>query len=185
MIQLQRNVGSPDADGYLKLEGNPDELKPGDIVLDGKYAVMKTSPGNHNGSPATQVTLAETEEYIYTAGMGLEAVERGRVVLANESWLKFERQVREMDFGVEPEIHYELLDDTGFESYTTEWRGPCKELPKGLLVAIGEKGESKLVDTAYPNGAVVFSDGTLFQSHPDREWIGWLDQPRMSTSYEH
>jgi hypothetical protein len=65
--------------------------------------------------------------------------------------------------------------------YNREWRGKCRVAPTGMLVGINLEpegknadGQCKIVDTVFPNGAVVFTDGTSFQSHPDKEWIGWL-----------
>ena len=109
----------------------------------------------------------------------------------------------DLDFGEEPELFFENVDCLDpFEEfdgdaapvilpehendphahhgqYHQEWRGKCRDVPKDLLVAINLSSpkvvaECKIVDTVFPNGAVVFTDGTSFQSHPDKTWIGWL-----------
>jgi len=172
---MQLAAGPEPEEGWLALEGHPFELEEGDVVMDGVYAVMRKAPGQHNNKPATTLVLAYAQEYeLEMKHYGNEPEERGRATIPNESLLRWDRQVDEIDWGVESELHQEFLDDTGYEDYVNEWSGMCKDIPSGLLVVFGDKAEPRIVDTAYPTGAVVFADGSVYQSHPNREWVGWL-----------
>lgn len=177
MLQLADKQARPSEEGWLAFVGNPYELQEGDVVLNGEYSVLRKSHAKHNGEDATQLVLANAEEYEYeTNYLGGEPEERGRVTLLNDSSLKFERRVDHFDFGAESELHEEMLDDTGYEDYETQWTGPCKDVPHGMVVVFGERAETRVIDTAYANGVVIFEDGSAYQSHPDRQWIGWIKQ---------
>jgi hypothetical protein len=177
MMQLVGSNGANE-EGWLELEGSPADLQEGDIVLDGMYAVLKKTPGNHSGEPATQLTLAYATDFIMDQRDSRTPTEQGRVVLVNNTLLRFQRMVEEIDWGMEPELHWylESCPDAGTyeEEFPYEWRGMCKDAPTGMLVVVGDGAKAKIVDTAYPNGAVIFMDGTVLQSHPNKEWVGWL-----------
>jgi len=187
MLQIARGAaGRPDDNGDLHFEGNPYELQPGDVVLDGQYAILTVTPGKHNNEAATNFTYCIAEEYFYEVPRGGIPKETGRATLLNNMWIRFKREVQDFDFGEEPNIFYELVDcgHDEHDAYEYEWRGKCKDIPKGMLVGIHMDGPDdkvkmrcKIVDTTYPNGAVVFEDGTVYQSHPDKEWIGWFKEP--------
>lgn len=175
----------PDENGNMYFEGSPFDLQEGDMVLDEEYAVLRKSYGQHNGEKAVTITLCDAGAYWYEVPRGGEPEEVGRQTLTKSMRLRFTRPVDHFDFGEEDELFYELTtcQHDEHDAYDQEWRGKCKNLPQGLLVGINMdpgcdskdlKMSCKIVDSSYANGVVLFADGTAFQSHPDREWIGWL-----------
>lgn len=186
MLQIATGASArPDEFGNMHFEGSPFDLLEGDIVLDGQYAVLHKSYGQHNGERAVTITLCDAGAYWYEVPKGGEPEEVGRQTMKRSMRIRFTRTVQDFDFGEEDELFQELVDcqHDEHDDYNNEWRGKCKDLPAGLLVGINMdpgcetkhlKMSCKIVDSAYPNGAVLFTDGTAFQSHPDKEWIGWL-----------
>lgn len=188
MMQTVAGV-SLDEFGYRKFKGSPTDVLPHDLVLEKTMVVMSAKDSNHHGRPATELSLIENGEDVTPAA---------RIVLRNNTQLYFWRQVfqdPEKELVQEPQLFEELIDcedpydsldwDTdehaGHHEYNQEWRGNFLNVPQGMLVGINlqhEKSpahcECKFVDSVYPNGSVIFTDGTAYQSHPDYEWIGWV-----------
>lgn len=178
--------------GYQKFIGHVTDVQDGDLVLDKTYSVTATKPAEHFRKPATELTLAPNPNYT------VEATSVGRATLQNTQSLYFWRKVLNEDSlaGEEEELYTELswcgeLDEEaasltvpehhGHSEYITEWRGACVMAPSGMLVGINlepvglpPRPQCKIVDSVYPSGVVIFTDGDAFQSHPDKEWIGWL-----------
>jgi hypothetical protein len=191
---------TPDDFGQLTFIGSPNEVQEGDILQAGgdSYAVRdKPKTANHFGKPATELVLCDVGAYEYEVPRGGEPISPARIIFDNGMQVRFKRTVvtENVDFGEEPEVFWELVDcfdeddddldpdnpHHGHGAYHYEWRGKCRDLPKGMLVGINLepagkeiKPSCKIIDSVYPTGAVVFSDGTSFQSHPDKEWVGWL-----------
>jgi hypothetical protein len=174
---------SLDASGYLEFEGNPYELQEGDLVQDGQYAVLEIKPDNHNGEKATLIQLADASEYVFETPRGGLPKSYGRSTLVNNTWLRFKRQVDgSIFFGVEEELYQELVecDHDEHDDYDYEWRGKCRDIPKGMLVGINlgdGRPSCQIVDSVYETGVVLFKSGAAYQSHPDKEWIGWFELP--------
>ena len=190
----------PDEFGQLTFVGYPHETQEGDILqaAGDDYAVRdKPKPANNFGRSATELVLCDVGAYDFKVPRGGEPFASARIVLDNGMQVRFKRTVvtDTVDFGEEDELFYELVDcedpddpetdpndpHYGHGAYQTEWRGKCRIAPKGMLVGINlepagkpVKPSCKFIDSVYPTGAVVFSDGTSFQSHPDKEWIGLL-----------
>lgn len=189
----------PDEHGQITFVGQPQDVIQGDVLVavDEEYAVRdKPKPANNFGRPATEFVLCEPSAYDYETPRGGQPEALGRLILDNRTQVKFRRlvEVDKLDAGEEPNLFYELNDcedeygeplppddpHYGHSAYKYEWRGPLREAPKGMLVGInlqpdgmGVVCSEKFIDSVYPTGIVLFSDGTSYQSHPDKEWIGW------------
>ncbi len=176
---------SLDADGFLEFEGNPYELREGDLVQDGQYAVLEMKSDNHDGEKATHIKLADAGEYAFEVPRGGIPRSYGRSILVNTTSLRFRRLVDgSIFFGVEEELYQELVecDHDEHDDYNLEWRGKCRDVPKGMLVGINlgsGRPSCQIVDSVYETGVVLFSDGKAYQSHPDKEWIGWVTEVDM------
>lgn len=187
MLQKSQNQRELE-DGWLRLEGNPGDVLPGDRVMDQRYAVLMAKPAEHNREPGTQLTLAKTEDYAdWLTGRPGDPLpkEAGRVVLGQNHKLVIVRQVADIDFGEEdlfPDL--EFCKHEEHDDYNFEWYGPCRDVPRGLLVGVNLSEDSidpacKVVDSVYPSGAVIFTDGTVFQSHPDKKWYGYVNNKEL------
>lgn len=176
----------PDAEGRLLFQGSPEDLLPGDLVLNSSYQVSRTTAAEYKREPATLVTLVEPGDYDPESASGVRflAKEVGQVRLRNDTRLEFRRLVTDgLPVQQEPELFEELVDcdHEEHDGYDQQWRGLCRNVPKGMLVGInfnkpGEPAEMsrEIVDSVYPTGVVLFESGRAFQSHPDREWIGFV-----------
>lgn len=182
------NGGRPDEGGYVHFIGNPTDLQEGDLVLDGDYAVLEKKPGEHKGLAATTITYADAGEYAFENPRGGVPHDPGRATLGNGMKIRFARLVdrADVDFGAEPNIYYDHPCDNPLhgedgEHFQTEWRGKCRDIPKGMLVGLNLKPDwanptmtCLIVDSVYATGLVLFEDGRAYQSHPDKEWVGWV-----------
>ena len=192
MMKMQAGHDGPDQYGRLWLEGSPEDLLEGDIVLDGQYAVLDTKAAKHNGEDAIQLTLCDPGEYAFEVPRDGIPPEKGRDTLVRGAAVRFIRETDDLDFGEENEVFYELefCEHDEHDEYSQRWDGLCKDLPVGTILGINTGGSDavqpacKIVDSVYGNGTVLFTDGSAFQSHPDRRWTGFRRQ-LMSTSYEH
>lgn len=196
----------PDPNGQLTFIGFPMEVQEGDLLqAAGEEYAVRSQPraGNNFGKPGTELVLSDVGAYDFEVPRGGEPEALARITLDNRLQVRFKRTVLTdyVNFGEEDELFFELAecpdsedehgtdpDDPHFGhcDYNIEWRGSCREAPKGLLVGINlepagkpVKPSCRIVDTVYPTGAVVFSDGSSFQSHPDKEWIGWRSEADM------
>lgn len=191
---------TPDQYGQLEFVGLPSEVQEGDIMLaaGNEYAVRDApKKANNFGKPATELVLAEAGEYGYEAPRGGLPESYARITLNDNMQVRFKRTVVTdgLDFGEEAQLFWELVDcedpddpetnidddHYGHGAYQTEWNGKLRDAPKGMLVGINLEPEGKpvkpsckILDTVFDNGAVVFSDGTSYQSHPDKTWVGWV-----------
>lgn len=176
MIETVNGLGL-DSDGRIHLKGNPTDLLPGDLVLGGTYKIVNTKPAEDLRRQATELRLRSTE------GKSLDDV--GRATLVNTHELIFYRDVENYEPEQEQEhrLFYEPQEcaHDEHEHYALIWEGSCRDVPKGMYAVVNwcadgypPKETCEIVDTVYPTGAVIFESGRVLQSHPDREWVGWL-----------
>ena len=98
-MKMQAGHDGPDQYGRLWLEGSPEDLLEGDIVLDGQYAVLDTKAAKHNGEDAIQLTLCDPGEYAFEVPRDGIPPEKGRVTLVRGTAVRFIRETDDLDFG--------------------------------------------------------------------------------------
>ena len=160
---------TPHSSDHQNFVGAISDLRDADVILDGQFVIIgDPRPSKHDGKPALQVRLGEWR------GAHGALIEIGRLVLPPNQQVHFTRYVGSNA----PKRTYEaecVLAPPNYESREhARWQGPAAEIPECLWIYSLSTLEWKRVIAAYPNGLVLYSDGTAFQSHPDRIWTGWV-----------
>lgn len=169
---MQIDTSRPRENGGVWFIGHPIELRVGDHVLDRLYRVSAEPyrVEDDYGYGSTQVSVALEE-----LGSGKSV---GFVTLDGDLSVRFFRRRGEPEIEWAPNFAQEP-DGCGHEDhqfYAVQWEGPVRDLPAGSLVTvyIDEKPECKVIDSAWPDGTILFADSYALPAQPDHYVRAWV-----------